>query len=515
MKRLLFLLAATMGASAMEPVEPIQNPVHEAVKKHYMLIDNQGWRQPLTPTQHMALMQCETYKDAYQEFNPARQAVQHNEAPQQTLNQQIQELKTMCDDLVENAQRTAVQQTTHLYKRALAARERNKKSDYSKKEELLTALQQKAPMLTKSDRNYIDFSQSAQPCTTKDRMLQLAQCIEHPEQIKNLDTDKTTEIFELADYLQAPSEVCDQLAEKFINQIVAKKDDELSTKEKILKNMLIYPTCSDFAHDFEQSGKDINKLLTISLDHYRINLSHHNFKRLGFRRKIASLQGLSKILAMIPDKSFHHSIDITGHAISDFELATFLENGFHWINLSNNKISSLYTKQLLPKVKNNTFLLRLDNNPIQSIHLDHEKLLDADYFHWGGIVPPAFAHISLQGIPLSSEQLQALPQLRTTMKKCIDTAMHPYSIGKSIYIAQALGALSLATKTPNKEEIFNRILMATPCLCVSIPATCFALHVTSWYQNAEIDYLTIETDHGTHVLKKGTNLLSLLPFTGK
>ena len=265
------------------------------------------------------------------------------------------------------------------------------------------------------ETDIVDVSSSIVPSAIKENILTLINIIQNPARIDEINDKKIVDLFELANYLDAPKE---EITKRLADQcylFLERKKEELSGREKALskeaEKNLYYETFEEFCKDYKQKEET-----DLPLDLNTNDFSYARLKSLGFIKKIKSLQGLSPFLWQsarwaINDTRYYPKILLSGHAITDFALKDFyfpgLQRIFTTIDLSNNKITTLNSEQLTTtrEIDDHTTLL-LDNNPIAAIR---------DCANYTKIPKPII--ISLKNILLTKEMLEQLPPLETILDK--------------------------------------------------------------------------------------------------
>ena len=365
----------------------------------------------------------------------------------------------------------------------------------------------------------VNFSNQYAPASaTQENILTLINCIENK---------KDCDFFELANYLEADTKFVTDAAEKFYSTLKAKDKNNLSFEEKRLKKIakryLFYETLQDFLKDYRAK-----KGTVLKIDYHHNDLSHRSLKKLGFYKKIKSLEGLEEFIdRSARDDEFEKFLDsraqnevkkisdfdISGHAITDFTLNGFYLRGFLFdrINLSNNKIEKLTAEQLQSDNDVDRKELILDNNPITEIHncTNFTKM-------------PKLLDISLKNILLAKEMLQNLPPLETAawdkaVRKCDYLSTNYPVTTLSMCVASVLSSIfsSMVMTDLLHDYLIKKGLLKTNLLSDSLRffhrfinsltvSGSLVIIFDKLFKQAESNQSLTKftTDYGVHLLKK-------------
>ena len=218
-----------------------------------------------------------------------------------------------------------------------------------------------------------------------DYICKLMDLINNKIDIASIQETESGNVFALSLYMGVPEHKIQKLAEKFYDYFQNNKaqlqshpnfKNYMYLEKAAIKYLPYYPDMNAFIEDFEicyvKNGHPVGweDLLEKSPNGlYHLNLSFNKLQKIGFIKKIYSLQGIEKFSCYL-NCQFIEAIFCAEHKINDFNInilrSTFPE--LTTLSLYNNNIKRLHKKQF--ENCPDHFTLSLNNNGIEYIEPD-------------------------------------------------------------------------------------------------------------------------------------------------
>lgn len=223
----------------------------------------------------------------------------------------------------------------------------------------------------------IDFEGISAPII-KDNVVHLASLIEDSKKLSEVPREKILPLFQLADYLHAPKEICMSLAEKVEKSIELRISqlEELVDKKQALNGAQSaeYADLQVLWQSLQKNFGRMSKWVKVQnrnsipegLDIVRLNHSQYHPNN----KKLRSLRGVEGI----GNTELVGALELDGHNISSIDLALLRKifPNLRELSLQNNRIENIVETEPISNLKINLY-----GNPLKSIVFENPERCDS------------------------------------------------------------------------------------------------------------------------------------------